>query len=711
MRKLTKEQREKIAALLGQCAYAMDNRWITVKPNGPDNKGAPVQIDDQGRVLKGMGGKFNGEKISEVRKDFSGPHTPKEGQKDQPSAAGLSDAHRSQIDAMVKRADGSEKSILGGYEISSRGFPQELEKMGITSEEGKAAARKYLIEAKDRHTMEMEKARQLVKKSQPAAPAKPERQPKADSNPLPQWGRVSEDDPSVYGSWLLGHEGRPWSEVRNLRPAPKPAKGDGITPEMIHAEGRKRDLVQAIKTQMQSQVESVKSGVGANPDLTARAESVAQRYSELAEKQEAGFFAKHRDVYAAMMALNATPEGQKLMAELRPQGAAQPAQPAQQPAAPESKPFDPKATTGIRKEDIARATAENEVAGFGAVGHANNGKSYIEIDPNNAKVGAKAVIFATEHQGRSGPATGTYKKLDTGMVVTGVGQTYDTPNGPRARAYLSKPGEEAKPAPGPLMGTLPKPVAIMRETDKAYGVSNPAYEEAKALHEYGGDMEVMRRGSPAARTAWRERKSLIWVPKSQATAAGGEITGMSEWFAHREGFSTNEATQRRDRAFEDGKARYAALIKQAKEAGVKGVREGMKAATIRQKLGSQTAGNKAVDLLKAGKKSGLPQYQDINEKAAHQFAALVHEHPHNVSQGDWRDFDARGMNQKAIEDMVRGGLLKPGDSRYRHELTQFGKEVAKQTVINKMQTKQTDSMDAANLSERIATLYKKVMQR
>lgn len=39
------------------------------------------------------------------------------------------------------------------------------------------------------------------------------------------------------------------------------------------------------------------------------------------------------------------------------------------------------------------------------------------------------------------------------------------------------------------------------------------------------------------------------------------------------------------------------------------------------------------------------------------------------------------------------------------------KEVAKQTVINKMQTKQTDSMDAANLSERIATLYKKVMQR
>lgn len=537
MNTLTQRHRQRMTALRRKFAvFAMDNRWITVKPNGPDNKGAPVQIDDQGRVVKGMGGKFNGEKISEVRKDFSGPKTPKEGRKAESPSAGLSEAHRSQID-----------------------------------------------------------------------PAKP--------------------------------------------------KGDGITPEMIRAEGRKRDLVQAIKTRMQSQVERVKNGAGANPELTARAESVAKRYAELAEKQEAGFFAGHRDVGAAMTALNATPEGQKLLAEMQGKSSSggsptasaatkidspsvgvfnnaklqkeqaferlksvrqqvkngsanqldllkadmahkdavrnfeaakhhlqQEASKKDAQQVPESKPFDPKATTGIRKEDIARATAENEVAGFGAVGHANNGKSYIEIDPNNATVGAKAVIFAPEFQGRSGPATGTYKKLDTGMVITGVGQTYSTANGPRVRAYLSKPGEEAKPAPGPLMGTLPKPVAIMRETDKAYGVSNPAYEEAKALHEYGGDMEVMRRGSPAARTAWREKKSLIWVPKSQATASGGEIISMSEWFANREGFSTNEASERRDRAYEDGKARYAALIEQAKAAGVRGVRVGMKAETIRQKL-------------------------------------------------------------------------------------------------------------------------------
>ena len=46
---------------------AQDNRWVTAKPNGPDHKGRPVEIDDSGRITKGMGGKFQGEKISEVR--------------------------------------------------------------------------------------------------------------------------------------------------------------------------------------------------------------------------------------------------------------------------------------------------------------------------------------------------------------------------------------------------------------------------------------------------------------------------------------------------------------------------------------------------------------------------------------------------------------------------------------------------------------------
>lgn len=50
------------------------DQWITVKPNGAEHKGAHVKIDgESGEVKAGMGGKFNGEKISEARKDFTGP--------------------------------------------------------------------------------------------------------------------------------------------------------------------------------------------------------------------------------------------------------------------------------------------------------------------------------------------------------------------------------------------------------------------------------------------------------------------------------------------------------------------------------------------------------------------------------------------------------------------------------------------------------------
>lgn len=51
---------------------AMD-RWITVKPNGSEKTGAHVEIGEGGVIKQGMGGKFNGQKISEIHKDFNGP--------------------------------------------------------------------------------------------------------------------------------------------------------------------------------------------------------------------------------------------------------------------------------------------------------------------------------------------------------------------------------------------------------------------------------------------------------------------------------------------------------------------------------------------------------------------------------------------------------------------------------------------------------------
>ena len=61
-------------ALLEKCFAADEDKWITVKPNGEENKGRPVKIDGEtGEIKAGMGGKFNGQKISEARSSFTGP--------------------------------------------------------------------------------------------------------------------------------------------------------------------------------------------------------------------------------------------------------------------------------------------------------------------------------------------------------------------------------------------------------------------------------------------------------------------------------------------------------------------------------------------------------------------------------------------------------------------------------------------------------------
>ncbi len=42
------------------------DRWITVKPNGAQNKGRPALIDESGTIKAGMGGKFNGRSIDDI---------------------------------------------------------------------------------------------------------------------------------------------------------------------------------------------------------------------------------------------------------------------------------------------------------------------------------------------------------------------------------------------------------------------------------------------------------------------------------------------------------------------------------------------------------------------------------------------------------------------------------------------------------------------
>lgn len=48
---------------------AMNDKWITVKPNGPEHKGTPVKLEDDGTIKAGMGGKFTGKNIGSIKKN------------------------------------------------------------------------------------------------------------------------------------------------------------------------------------------------------------------------------------------------------------------------------------------------------------------------------------------------------------------------------------------------------------------------------------------------------------------------------------------------------------------------------------------------------------------------------------------------------------------------------------------------------------------
>jgi phage-related protein (TIGR01555 family) len=53
-----------------------DDRWITVNSSGVAGAGSPALIGENGEIKGGMGGKFTGQKISEISSGFVGPKSP-----------------------------------------------------------------------------------------------------------------------------------------------------------------------------------------------------------------------------------------------------------------------------------------------------------------------------------------------------------------------------------------------------------------------------------------------------------------------------------------------------------------------------------------------------------------------------------------------------------------------------------------------------------
>lgn len=119
---------------------ACDDKWITVHPSGKGlNKsgkkkaGTPVLIDEEGRVKGGMGGKFKGEKIGEIRSGFIGPKTPKASRESNPSAV------RRRIKAIRDEAQEWVKKTPGASELMSR-----ITAHFVTSEKMKPWAQEHL---------------------------------------------------------------------------------------------------------------------------------------------------------------------------------------------------------------------------------------------------------------------------------------------------------------------------------------------------------------------------------------------------------------------------------------------------------------------------------------------------------------------------------------------------------------------------------------
>ena len=79
------------------------------------------------------------------------------------------------------------------------------------------------------------------------------------------------------------------------------------------------------------------------------------------------------------------------------------------------------------------------------------------------------------------------------------------------------------------------PVKVSRETEKAVAIPNPVYESAKEqINESknrGARQSAWINLSTEEREAWKNKKSLLWLPKSRTTIKDGVVYGTEPWIA------------------------------------------------------------------------------------------------------------------------------------------------------------------------------------
>lgn len=186
---------------------AMDSRWITVKPNGAENKGSPVKIDESGRIEAGMGGKFNGEKINEVRKSFVGAKTPSKehlaaavkpkSEKKPPAKVKLKETH-----IQIKEPIKAEKSIFGGYWVEGMPENSSIDRNDVTVKNGYiVGVRKGLEQAMSR---ELGRTIETVGEAQPLSEKTLAKQ-KAEADTKAEQKARSEREAAIMVALLRGN--------------------------------------------------------------------------------------------------------------------------------------------------------------------------------------------------------------------------------------------------------------------------------------------------------------------------------------------------------------------------------------------------------------------------------------------------------------------------------------------------------------------------
>lgn len=186
---------------------AMDSRWITVKPNGAENKGSPVKIDESGRIEAGMGGKFNGEKINEVRKSFVGAKTPSKehlaaaakpkSEKKPPAKVKLKETH-----IQIKEPIKAGKSIFGGYWVEGMPENSSIDRNDVTVKNGHiVGVRKGLEQAMSR---ELGRTIETVGEAQPLSEKTLAKQ-KAEADTKAEQKARSEREAAIMVALLRGN--------------------------------------------------------------------------------------------------------------------------------------------------------------------------------------------------------------------------------------------------------------------------------------------------------------------------------------------------------------------------------------------------------------------------------------------------------------------------------------------------------------------------